>query len=341
MTDGDVQEPQPAPQEEPRPQPQGEPRELVTEPRPPRSRWRVAAGVAVVVVVVAVVLLAPVAATSSSTYCGSCHAMTQAYTTWQRGPHSSVPCAKCHIPPGTVEAVKWRTTEARNIWLSYLNMKPAKASQPLPATENCLKCHPLNGLMGVPGKIRMPHAQHVIQNNLDCVDCHVHTAHAAPGQSDAVSMAICTMCHEETSDPSKCTFCHYTSPVSGKAHPTDYIAEHGKLALDNEQVCYRCHHNKVQFCDACHNKPTPGHYSADWPYVHGKQAEKDPASCLGCHTRKQLCNQCHTVDHPSDWATSHASVALKGTRSCLVCHPKRMCTDCHTAKGISLQETFR
>ncbi len=191
--------------------------------------------------------------------------------------------------------------------------------------------------MGIPGKIRMPHAKHINQNNLECVDCHDHTAHAAPGQSSTVSMAPCTMCHEQTKDPTKCDFCHYTPPAGGQSHPTDFLAEHGKLALNNEQDCIRCHHNKAQFCDGCHARPTPGHYSGNWPYAHGVQAKKDRTRCLGCHSEKQLCDQCHTVDHPADWATSHAPVALKGERSCLVCHPKQMCVDCHKAEGVTTQ----
>ena len=63
---------------------------------------------------------------------------------------------------------------------------------------------------------------------------------------------------------------------------------------------------------AATQKPTPGHYSGNWPYAHGKEAKKDRGRCLGCHTEEQLCNQCHTVDHPADWATSHAPVAAKG-----------------------------
>ena len=66
-------------------------------------------------------------------------------------------------------------------------------------------------------------------------------------------------------------------------------------------------------------------------------AKKDRDRCLGCHTEEQLCNQCHTVDHPADWATSHAPVAAKGMRSCLVCHPTQMCDDCHAAEGVSTQ----
>ncbi len=263
--------------------------------------------------------------------------MKQAYVSWQRGAHSAVPCSDCHIPPGTMAAIKWRTTEARNIWLTYLNMKPSEDTQPRPASENCIKCHPLEGLMGIPGEIRMPHARHINQNNLECIDCHDHTAHAAPGESSEVSMAPCTMCHEQTTDPDRCDFCHYTPPVPGKSHASDFMTEHGSLALANERDCLRCHHNKADFCDGCHQKPTPGHYSGNWPYAHGKEAKEDRARCLGCHTEEQLCNQCHTVDHPADWATAHAPVAAKGMRSCLVCHPTQMCVDCHATEGVSVE----
>ncbi|MBE0528301.1 MAG: NapC/NirT family cytochrome c, partial [Thermoleophilia bacterium] len=181
----------------------------VTEPQqvddlpPRRSRWFVIIAVAAVACVVAVGLLVPVVATSSSSYCGSCHSMEQAYRSWERGAHSTVACAECHIPPGLFASLKWRTTEARNIWLTYLNMKPGNDSQPRPASANCITCHPLKELMGIPGKLRMPHATHINQNNLECIDCHDHTAHAREGQSSAVSMAPCTMCHTQTDDPSQ------------------------------------------------------------------------------------------------------------------------------------------
>jgi nitrate/TMAO reductase-like tetraheme cytochrome c subunit len=313
-----------------------EPAEAAPVKRGRRRSWLAGFTVAVLVVIGVVVLLTPVAATSSSTYCGSCHAMRVAYRSWQRGPHSSVACSGCHVPLGVTASLKWRTKEARNIWFTYLNMQPSAQKQPVPSSANCLKCHPLQGLMGVPGTIRMPHDTHITQQNLECVDCHDHTSHPAPGtNTTGVSMAVCTMCHQETLDPAKCTYCHYTQPVAGESHPMDFLKEHGELALNNEQDCLRCHHNKAQFCDACHAKPTQGHYSGDWPYVHGREAAKDRSACLGCHSEKQLCDQCHTADHPADWATSHASVAAKGDRSCLVCHPRQMCVDCHAAEGVT------
>ena len=298
-----------------------------------RSGWFIAATVVGVLCVAAVALYVPVTATSTATYCGSCHEMGKAYESWRRSAHSSVPCVKCHVPPGLAASVKWRAKEARNIWAVYLNMKPSTDHESRPAAENCIKCHPLKGLMGIPGRLRMPHATHINQNNLTCIDCHDHTAHAPPGGSSAVSMSPCTMCHEQTTDPKRCSFCHYTPP-EGKSHPTDYITAHGKLALANEEDCLRCHHDKVEFCDGCHAKPTPGHYSGDWRSSHGQQALKDRGRCLGCHSSDSLCKQCHEVSHPADWGDSHAPVAAKGTASCMVCHPRQMCVDCHREKGV-------
>jgi nitrate/TMAO reductase-like tetraheme cytochrome c subunit len=299
-----------------------------------RSGWFVALIVIGVLCVAAVALYVPVVATSTSSYCSSCKVMKPAYESWRRSAHSTVQCVQCHVPPGVVASLKWRAKETRNIWADYLNMKPGAQREPFPASRNCTKCHPLKGLMGIPGKLRMPHATHMNLNNLTCVDCHDHTAHAPKGTSSAVSMSPCTMCHEQTTDPKRCSFCHYTPPTEGKAHPGDYIKAHGQLALENEQDCLRCHHNKAEFCDGCHAKPPPGHYSGDWRYSHGLQAVKDRSRCYGCHSYEDLCKQCHEVSHPADWADSHAPVAAKGSESCLVCHPRLMCIDCHRAKGV-------
>lgn len=299
-----------------------------------RSGWFIAVVVIGVLCFAAVALYVPVTATSTATYCGSCHAMDAAYESWHRSAHSSVPCVKCHVPPGLAASVKWRAKEARNIWASYLNMRFMVDQEPLPASGNCIKCHPLKGLMGIPGQLRMPHTTHINLNNLTCIDCHDNTAHAPKGKTSAVSMSPCTMCHEQTADPKRCSFCHYTPPTEGKAHPTDYITAHGKLALANEADCLRCHHNKAAFCDACHAKPPPGHYSGNWSSAHGKQASKDRGLCLGCHSYQTLCRQCHEVSHPADWLDSHAPVAAKGAESCLVCHSRLMCVDCHRQRGV-------
>ena len=301
--------------------------------RPRRPLWLMALGVLGVLCVFVVILFVPVYATSASSYCGRCHEMRVAYRSWERSAHSDVQCIQCHVPEGAGAALKWRAKETRNIWAAYLNMDPVNEREPRPANENCIKCHPLEGLMGIAGQIRMPHARHINQNNLKCIDCHDHTAHAAPGQSSDVSMRPCTMCHEQTNDPTQCSFCHYAKP-EGTTHPTDFIVEHGKLAAADETDCLRCHHDKAQFCDRCHAKPPPGHYADKWRYTHGQQAAKDRDLCLGCHSYETLCRQCHEVSHPDDWTQAHAAAAVKGDASCLVCHPPAMCDKCHREVGV-------
>ena len=306
-----------------------------TIPQKRRPRWLIPASVAAVLLVAVTVLYVPVYATSTTGYCGSCKEMRKAYTSWQRSAHSSVQCVECHIPPGRSAAVGWRAKETRNIWASYLNMEPASEGESRPENANCIKCHPLKGLMGIPGELRMPHARHINQNNLMCIDCHDNTSHAGPGESSAVSMRPCTMCHEQTNDPGQCSFCHYSDPGT-KSHPDDFLTGHGKLAQADEQDCLRCHHDKAQFCDSCHAKPPQGHYTGDWRNAHGTQAEKDRDLCYGCHSYEDLCKQCHQVSHPEDWIEVHPAVAAKGQESCMVCHPRQMCLDCHRDNGVEV-----
>jgi nitrate/TMAO reductase-like tetraheme cytochrome c subunit len=298
-----------------------------------RPRWLIVAVVVTALAVLAVVLYIPVYATSASTYCGSCHEMDEAHASWEDSSHSGIQCIECHIPPGGAAAVKWRAKELRNIWASYLHMAPAEGREPRPSNANCIKCHPLDGLMGVPGVVRMPHATHINRNNLNCIDCHDDIAHPRSGKSSEVSMRPCTMCHEQTSDPARCSFCHYDVP-QGEAHPTDFLREHGTLAAQGDADCLRCHHDRAGFCDSCHAKPPQGHYTGDWRNDHGKEAVKDRALCTGCHSWEALCKQCHEVNHPDEWVETHGPLAARGTESCLVCHPSLMCEDCHSAEEI-------
>jgi nitrate/TMAO reductase-like tetraheme cytochrome c subunit len=300
-----------------------------------RPRWLIPVSIAAALFVAAAILYVPVYATSTTGYCSSCKEMRVAYNSWERSAHSSVECVECHVPPGRGAALKWRAKETRNIWASYLNMQLADEGESRPENANCIKCHPLEGLMGVAGVVRMPHARHINQNNLMCIDCHDNTSHAGPGESSEVSMRPCTMCHEQTGDPARCSFCHYADP-GAKSHPVDFITAHGKLAQADEADCLRCHHDKEQFCDSCHAKPPQGHYTGDWRNDHGQQAEKDVDLCLGCHSYEELCKQCHQVSHPADWTETHPAAAAKGQESCMVCHPRQMCVDCHRDNGVEV-----
>ena len=320
----------------------GKRRDALDPPVPQTRRglpwWVTALALVGALALVIVFVAIPVRLTSTSSYCTSCHAMQAAGRSWHTSVHSSVPCVRCHIDPGLGHAVVWRIQEAKNIWASYLDAgKGMAASVHRPSDAACLTCHPLSGLSDVVNGVKIPHASHVGMHNLTCADCHDEVSHAPAGQPAAraaqASMSVCSMCHNGRAAPDTCTTCHTTAPPTG-VHPRDFVATHGRQALGHEADCLRCHHDKAQFCDACHSRPPATHFVGDWRYSHGPAATADRQGCLGCHNEQTFCTQCHQVDHPTDWPTTHGVVAAEGTASCLVCHQKSMCTACHTARGV-------
>jgi len=286
------------------------------------------------IAVVGVVLVIPVWATDTPTYCMSCKATRTAGQQWQTSSHAKVACTKCHVPPGLGNAIKWRSREWLNIWADYLNVPRLPSVGQRPGNANCLQCHTLNNIPDHIGDIRMPHQAHVNLRNLTCADCHDKVAHSKPGEKTTVSMAVCSMCHNTQGAPSDCSFCHITPPPKN-VHPTDYLQSHGLQALQDKNACYRCHHDPKQFCDTCHAKPTPDHFSGTWRYSHGATAKKDPLSCTGCHQTDTFCEACHRVNHPSDWLQTHGAIAKESAGACLVCHPQGMCDKCHQARGVT------
>ena len=282
----------------------------------------------------AVVVVIPVWATDTPSYCMSCKATKAAGEEWRTSVHSKVSCTTCHVPPGVVNGIKWRTREWLNIWADYLNVPQVANVGQVPSNASCLQCHSLASIPGQIGDIRFPHEQHVNLRNLTCADCHGQAMHPTSGTAATAStMATCSMCHNTEGAPSSCSFCHVTPPPKN-VHPKNWIKVHGVQASADEQACLQCHHSKAEFCDACHAKPPVAHFSGTWEYTHGASATKDPLSCTGCHT-KSFCAQCHTVDHPADWISTHSAVAARSGTACLVCHAQATCDACHKQQGVS------
>jgi nitrate/TMAO reductase-like tetraheme cytochrome c subunit len=299
-----------------------------------RTTWFATLVVVAFVAVVAVIAVIPVWATSTPTYCSSCKATRAAGASWKQSTHASVSCTECHVPPGVAPAVKWRAREWLNVWADYLNVPHVSNKGQAPTNANCLQCHTLDNIPSDNGAVRMPHAMHINQRNLRCFDCHDEVAHPKPGQKGTgVSMATCSMCHEQTTQPSQCGFCHLDHP-SPQVHPASYLQTHGKEALADPQSCSGCH--QQSFCNDCHSKPPADHFSATWSYAHGTTATKHPLSCVGCHSPQEFCQQCHQVQHPAGWMQSHGPIAAKSANSCLVCHPQSMCDQCHQRMGVKV-----
>ena len=300
-----------------------------------RTTWFAAVAVVVFVAVVMIVAVIPVWATDTPSYCSSCKTMQPAGETWQRSVHSSVSCTDCHVPPGLANDTKWRTRELLNIWADYLNVPQTADRRQRPGNENCLKCHNVDNIPEDNGAVRMPHDAHLNLRNLTCADCHSQVAHPEEGKTGTeISMAVCSMCHEEATSTTACMFCHL-EPQAKDVHPKGYMETHGKRARQDLDACLRCHHSEADFCDPCHAKPTPDHFSGTWRYDHGKTALKDRDGCLGCHSETDFCDQCHRVRHPDDWLETHWGPGAESRDGCLVCHPRSMCDRCHARQGVT------
>jgi cytochrome c-type protein NapC len=303
-------------------------------PRPwYRSPWVATFVVTGFIVVVAVILALPVWAANTPEYCSSCKATEAAGESWATSSHSGVECVDCHVPPGFTDSVAWRGREWLNVWADYLNVPQVTESGSRPSSDNCIACHPLDEIPEQGDEIVMPHQLHVDLRNLICADCHDQVAHAREDRTDGVSMATCSMCHDEAGTVGDCSFCHRTPPPDD-VHPQDYLRTHGQEALADEAACLRCHHDKASFCEDCHSRPTADHFAATWRYTHGEKVRDDGSGCGGCHTEEEFCNQCHRVNHPRDWEQTHGGVAEGSAGACLVCHPQGMCDACHAYRGV-------
>jgi nitrate/TMAO reductase-like tetraheme cytochrome c subunit len=302
-----------------------------------RTTWFTSLVVVAFIALVAVIVVVPVWATDTPSYCSSCKATEAAGESWEQSLHSTVSCTECHVPPGVVNAAKWRTREWLNIWADYLNVPQVAQRGEHPSNDNCLRCHTVDNLPEDNGVVRMPHEPHLNLRNLVCADCHDQVSHPDPGASgQEVSMAVCSMCHEQTASSGACDYCHL-EPQDEDVHPRDYIETHGQQALADLEACLRCHHSEDEFCDACHANPTPDHFSGDWRYSHGTTAEEDPLGCTGCHDEEEFCQECHQVQHPDDWVQTHGGTAAKSSEACLVCHPRSMCDRCHQEEGVTVE----
>ena len=300
-------------------------------PRRRRSPWVATLVVIVIIIIVGVLVWVPVAATSSSAYCGSCKATEPAAEAWAGSVHSDVDCVDCHIAPGAWNQIEWRTQEWLNIWADYLNVPQTDQPGERPGDENCTPCHDVSAIGDEHDTVRLPHERHVGISGLVCADCHDKVSHGERAEAGKVSMSVCGMCHEQETAASQCDFCHLTPQTPADPHPADYIETHGEEALTDDSACLRCHHNPEAFCDECHARPTSDHFSGTWRYTHKTVAEQDRNGCLGCHDEDTFCEQCHRVSHPEDWLQSHRAVA-DGGGSCLTCHPQSMCDACHAGR---------
>ena len=83
----------------------------------------------------------------SPQFCGTCHAMDTAYTTWQHSNHKQMSCTECHLPNKNlaVKLVAKAQTGITDVYHETIRDYPAKIMVSPQGkayiADNCLRCH--------------------------------------------------------------------------------------------------------------------------------------------------------------------------------------------------------
>ena len=294
------------------------------------KRALIVAAVIVPVVLVGAAFLAA-EATRSNTFCGTaCHEMQPYYRTWQASAHADVDCVACHIPPGCVNYAKTKVFALREVWVHFTrkDIAPIAVTRHIP-NATCTACHPPSQMQNAVPLARwtrlFSHSGH--EQVPACIDCHSQVVHAPIAQvpyTPARAMASCFTCHDGTTQPNDCRYCHRAP------HPDrgDCTTCHGLRSWD-PSVSHRPRltaQHQAFSCERCHSVATP----TGMGY---------PAGCIGCHrpphpltvgpVRLRRCAECHTIlqwkpttfDHPASGCVRchgnhHGSARLTRCQEC-------------------------
>ena len=286
-----------------------------------KRRWIVALSIiggVIVLLIVAAFVTAHF--TSASSFCDTCHEMDPYYTTWQASEHSSAECRDCHIPPGTIPYIETKLGSFREIYVHFFGSAdaPLAVTREIP-NDSCFRCHDDPPADPTLSTVTFSHAEHAARTY--CITCHVRMVHQAltPGYVDPGTMSSCFKCHDGSTAPNTCSYCH-TPPhekrgecsgchntsgwtSAGTDHPFALTGAHASL------TCTQCHVSR------------PG--VANIPGT--ELAQADPA-CVSCHGDNHGgltdCAGCHTptawtdvdFEHPFTLTGAHA------TLECAQCH---------------------
>ncbi len=149
--------------------------------------------------------------TSQPSFCAKCHPMQPFIDGWQAGPHQSVNCEDCHLPPGKVAFVGGKIA-ALQVVVDYVRGDYRDESfNAVVSNASCLSCHAtIEDAVIVSDGIRVDH-KGIIKLGGKCMSCHSTIAHgeATPiGARTYPTMNSCFTCHNGRTASTDCAVCH-------------------------------------------------------------------------------------------------------------------------------------
>ncbi len=279
----------------------------------PLNRWKLLFFLVLAFIGIAGGSYGAIAATSTNTFCASCHEMSPEAVTHKVTSHSQVKCVDCHIEPGLDNKLISKIGAMKELYHHVTRTVP----NPIYAHKKvddvvCIQCHSENRMITATGDLIVNHGEH-IEANIPCLTCHAGVAHAKVVERGLNTHEAYDYWIEENAD--KLVSAAYTNPNMGtcidchekvnqglkpwedlsyvmSSPPTTLEEGHNVENLETTSNIILQGLGKQQAdvelsmdCLTCHLEvATPlNHQKTGWNENHGNYALTDLSSCLNCH----------------------------------------------------------
>jgi nitrate/TMAO reductase-like tetraheme cytochrome c subunit len=313
-------------------------------------------------------------ASSSSTFCASCHEMQPEYYTWKASSHGEVDCVNCHVEPGVENLAKAKGNGVVQLVKKSTQTYSAPIQMPKDIPDSaCESCHNLKSRDVSPsGDLIIPHDKH-IEKDIQCTQCHSGVAHGKIAERKVTfktdyakwdeslgktmmsekkftspKMEECMDCHEARKITTECSACHTTNmyPESHKAKNFKAGA-HGSLAKKELSQCNDCHKYMSNEETTVFNDQ-PAH--TQFLKTNKVQTEVKKGGTQIYAKENTYCRDCHTQrpeSHTKSFSQSHGKLAKDDQELCLTCHDYQKnglnktsnvaCASCHSGSHKNKQ----
>jgi nitrate/TMAO reductase-like tetraheme cytochrome c subunit len=308
-------------------------------------------------------------ATSSSSFCSSCHEMKPEYYTWKASAHSEVDCVNCHIEPGAKNLVKDKANGLVQVYRKATNTYTAPIQMPGEISNSaCERCHNMSTRnVNSSGDLIIPHDKH-LKKDIECTQCHSGVAHGKVAERKMTfqtdydkwdkslgknvmadlkfsrpDMDTCIECHKARKVSTECKTCH-TTGMEPKSHKNaDFKTKtHGILAGKELEKCNQCHKDMSKNKLDGYVKST-NILETQQPIKNQYDYARENTFCANCHNKRP-------ASHKNQFFSQHSNLAEGNKDTCLACHDEQKraipstnnvnCYSCHPSSH-SQNKNFR
>lgn len=299
----------------------------------PINRWKLLFATLFAFIALLGVTYGAIAATSTPSFCKSCHEMGPEHITYSASAHSEISCTQCHIGPGVVNTMVHKVEALKEVYYHVVGPPDPIVQTVGVPNKNCEQCHSQNRLVTATGDLVVEHGKH-IDKKIPCITCHSGVAHSkiverglntqkdldkwTPEVAEklmgkqymAPNMGTCIDCHDQVNqgkEPWKDQAYSLPENTHGKKHEEkegeesgEHEAEAAELSADEAK---KVSHEKTQniILQAIGKQQTDVKISME---------------CKTCHLEVST-----PENHQNDvWNQNHGGTAAQTLDKCLNCH---------------------